>query len=82
MNDIVWKSFFSNHLKVILNVHTLSKTKKYRLKMNKFQTWGLRAILLIIVYTDMSYIVGPNADIKDPLPVLIQTPSSRGWGML
>lgn len=30
----------------------------------------------------MSYVVGPYADIKDPLPVLIQAASSRGRGML
>lgn len=56
--------------------------RKEHFKKNRFQTWGLRAILLIIVYTGMSYIVGPYADIEDPFPVLIQAASSRGWGML
>lgn len=56
--------------------------KKEHFKKNRFQTGGLRETLLIIVYTSMSYVVGPYADIKDPLPVLIQTASSRGRGML
>lgn len=56
--------------------------KKEHFKKNRFQTWGLRAILLLIVYTSMFYVVGPYADTKDPLPVLFQTASSRGRGML
>lgn len=39
-------------------------------------------MLLIIVYTGMFYVVGPYADTKDPLPVLIQAASSGGRGML
>lgn len=60
----------------------IKQNEKIPFKNEQVPNLRLRAILLIIVYTDMSYVVGPNADIKDPLPVLIQTPSSRGWGML